>query len=228
MKNLIKAIEQEKKKQLEDFKSQVNLEKLNTDSFKYSWYGNLIPRGKDLSKMSETELKAYLITRKEKSTYKAIEQEITEINALKEVGKLIDIKIQVEWKASKMWRANPTAECWYSYQKDGDRYSGYVKSRSVGGCGYDKLSTAVAEVLNQIPEVLKPLYLKKDKNMDQHNRLIFGYGSGYGILPQFESGVGVSCFPNIFKAIGFDFKHTASGKTFDVFHCEKLRKADAA
>jgi len=48
-------------------------------------------------------------------------------------------------------------------------------------------------------------------------REIFGYGSGYRVLPYFEGGVGVSCYPEIFKKIGFNFRQTASGKHFDAF-----------
>ena len=38
------------------------------------------------------------------------------------------------------------------------------------------------------------------------NRNIFGYGSGYGILPYFEGGVGVSSYYKIFNTIGLEFK----------------------
>ena len=123
-----------------------------------------------------------------------------------------------------MWGANPNAECWYSYKDaEGNHRSGYVTSGSIGGCGYDKGSTAVAMCLNQINEVLKPLYVIKNNvvPMEQQNRDIFGYGSGYGILPSIEGGVGVSCYPKIFKSIGYKFTTQASGKTFDVYTITK-------
>jgi len=96
-----------------------------------------------------------------------------------------------------------------------------VVSGSIGGCGYDKLSTAVAECLNQVNAVLRPLYLMKDKHTGKKNHEYLGYGSGYGILPNFEGGVGVSCYPRIFENVGYEFKTIASGKTFDVFTITK-------
>lgn len=134
---------------------------------------------------------------------------------------MTSVKISVEWKRSAMWGSNPNAECWASFiNKDGNRDSVYIQSGSIGGCGYDKLSTAVAKCLSQVDAVLKPLYELKNENIDAKNNDLIGYGAGYGILPYIEGGVGVSCYDRIFKKIGFDFKQVASGKTFDVFTIE--------
>lgn len=227
MKKLIKAIEAEQKKRLEDFIFDINQKKELADL--QGWhYTDLLPKGKNVSSLSFEALKAYLIDRKQKAIYKAIEREANKVKAVFSAGTLIDCKISMEWKRSKMWGSNPTAECWYSYtDKDGDRCSNYVTSGSISGCGYDKGSTAVAQCLNQINEVLKPLYSKKDKahkpaqNENEANRALFGYGSGYGILPSIEGGVGVSCYPRIFEAIGYKFTTQASGKTFDVYTITK-------
>lgn len=72
-----------------------------------------------------------------------------------------------------------------------------------------------------INELLKALYLVKEKKPTVKNHELFGYGSGYGILPSLEGGVGVSCYPKIFQKIGFKFNTIASGKTFDVFTVTK-------
>jgi len=222
MKNLIKAIEIAKKKNLEDFIFEINqlTEKKNLDTWQYK---DLLPKGKNVSSYSFDTLKAYLINRKEKAVYKAIEREAIKIKAVENAGTLIDVKIQIEWKRSKMWGSNPNAECWYGYIDNLGYYnSGYVISGSVGGCGYDKQSTAVANCINQINAIIKPLYELKNKNIDKDNRQVFGYGSGYGILPSIEGGVGVSCYNEIFNKIGFEFKSTASGKNFDVYTISKL------
>lgn len=227
MKNLIKAIEAEQKKRLEDFIFSINQTTQLSDL--QGWhYTDLLPKGKNVSSLSFEALKAYLIDRKQKAIYKAIEREVSKVKAVFEAGELIEAKISMEWKRSRMWGSNPTAECWYSYiDKDGNRQSNYVTSSSISGCGYDKGSTAVAQCLNQINEVLKPLYSKKDKaykpaqNENETNRALFGYGSGYGILPSIEGGVGVSCYPRIFEAIGYKFNTVASGKTFDVYTITK-------
>lgn len=223
MKNLIKAIETEQKKRLEDFIFSINevtdLKGLDT------WqYNDLLPKGKKVNTMSFDVLKSYLIARKQKAIYKAIEREVSKIKDVYSAGTLLEVKISMEWKNNRTWGANPTAECWYSYKDaEGQYRNNYVKSASIGGCGYDKGSTAVAQCLNQINEVLKPLYIIKDKAMptDKQNRDILGYGSSYGILPRIEGGVGVSCYPAIFDNIGFDFKTVASGKSFDVYTITK-------
>jgi len=224
MKNLIKAIINEQKNRLENFILDINqkqgLNDLNT------WhYNDLLPKGKNVSNYSFDSLKAYLITRKEKMVYKAIEREVNRIKTVFNAGELIDVKISMEWKRSRMWGSNPFAECWYSYKDaQGNFNSGYVVSGSIGGCGYDKGSTAVANCLNQINEVLKPLYILKDAQLqaiDKDNHKLLGYGSGYGILPSIEGGVGVSCYPAIFDKIGMEFKTVASGKTFDVYTITK-------
>ena len=220
MKNLIKAIEAEQKKRLEDFIFSIN--EVNEIKGLKTWqYNDLLPKGKDVSKFTFDSLKAYLISRKEKAIYKAIEREVKKINTVANAGELIEVKITIEWKRSAMWGSNPIAECWYAYNdKEGNRNSNYVKSGSIGGCGYDKQSTAVAECLNQINEVLKPLYAVKNaalKVSEYKNHELLGYGSGYGILPSIEGGVGVSCYPTIFDKVGYKFSTVASGKTFDVY-----------
>lgn len=235
MKNLIKAIEAEQKNRLNDFIVDINQVESN-DTFDIkglqTWqYNDLLPKGKNVSNFSFTDLKGYLISRKEKSIYKSIEREVNKVKTVFNAGTLIECKISMEWKKSRMWGNNPNAECWYSYTDiNGEYKSGYVVSGSIGGCGYDKGSTAVAKCLNQINEVLKPLYAKKDKAIKgltkpDHNTIhrdIFGYGSGYGILPSIEGGVGVSCYPEIFSSIGYKFSTQASGKTFDVYSITKI------
>lgn len=219
MKNLIKAIETEQKARLQSFITDINeVQDISKLTQRYGYYYDLLPKGKNVSKMSLPELRSYLISRKEKATYKEIERQIAHIKAVENVGKLLEVKISVEWKNNRTWGANPTAECWASFlNNEGEYNSVYVKSGSIGGCGYDKLSTAVAECLNQVNAVLRPLYLLKDAHQTEKNHEFLGYGSGYGILPNFEGCVGVSCYPRIFEKVGYEFKTIASGKTFDVF-----------
>jgi hypothetical protein len=70
------------------------------------------------------------------------------------------------------------------------------------------------------------MYELKNKKHKLTNRELFGYGSGYGILPNFEGGVGVSCYDRIFNAIGYEFKTVSSGKTFDVYRISKVTKKE--
>lgn len=226
MKNLINAVTAENKQRLEDFITSINeVKDLSVLTKKYGYYYDLLPKGKDVSKMSLDSLRAYLIGRKEKSIYKEIERQVKRIQTVMNAGDLISVKVSIEWKRSKMWGYNPTAEAWSSFiDKNGNRNSNYAKSGSIGGCGYDKKSTAVAEVLNQFNEVLKPLYEIKnlDSNINGKNREVLGYGSGYGILPNIEGAVGVECYNPIFNKAGFEFKTVASGSAYDVFEITKL------
>lgn len=225
MKNLIKAVTEEQRNELEKFIFSINevtdREKLTS---KYGYYSDLFPQGKKTDQMSMSELKAYLITRKEKSVNKAIERKVDRIKTVFAAGELISVKISIEWKNSRTWGANPKGEAWATFKDENGNNSNYVQSGSISGCGYDKLSTAVAECLNQFNEVLKLLYTVKDAILATHNKKnheIFGYGSGYGILPAIEGGVGISCYPEIFSKVGYNFRSVASGKTFDVFEITK-------
>ena len=83
-----------------------------------------------------------------------------------------------------------------------------IEGKYTGGWGYDKLSSAIAEVLNQYKPLMKLMYNYIDDKMFEegsltiNNHKVLGYGSGYGILPYFESGVGVSSFYTIFDNLG--------------------------
>ena len=83
-----------------------------------------------------------------------------------------------------------------------------IEGKYTGGWGYDKLSTAIAEVLNQYQPLMKLMYNYIDDKMFEegsltiNNHKVLGYGSGYGILPYFEHGVGVSSFYKIFDNLG--------------------------
>ena len=223
MKNLIKAVETQEKNRLNDFINEVNQVE-SIEQLKNWRFNDLLPKGKNMASFTLTTYKAYLISRKEKATYKEIERQVKHINDIANGGELLSVKISIEWKRSQMWGSNPKAEAWATFiNKDGQHDSIYVQSGSIGGCGYDKQSTAVADCLNQIKAVLKPLYLIKDANVtdDNSNHKLLGYGAGYGILPSIEGGVGVSCYNSIFNKIGFEFKTVASGKTYDVYTITK-------
>lgn len=132
--------------------------------------------------------------------------------------------ITVEWKKNRTWRSNPRAYTNF----------GFVGS-SIGGCGYDKQSTATAEALNATPAILQRLYDRKEQELqrpkDEYreqnghiensqraiNHYCFGYGSGYGIIPTFEGGVGVECHLSILRKLGYDAHHQTNTPNTDVF-----------
>lgn len=217
-KNLFKAIKAERAKWLQEFIAGVNeetsIEKLTAP---YSSYSELIPASRKGYKWELEELREYLIARKIKTNDKEIEKKLAHLQTVENAGDLVSIVVSIEWKKSRMWGSNPTAEARVNDTKDYHNYN----SGSIGGCGYDKQSTAVADVVNQSNAFLKAMYLMKEKHPKTDNRTLFGYGSGYGILPRLEGGVGVSCYPKIFETIGYNFETTAWGKTFDVYTITK-------
>jgi len=213
MKNLIKLIKAENQKLINDFKIQLATEK--SENLNNWQYLNIMPKGSKKVFASEQDKKAYLLERyildKNKAEIKQLAKVATITNSTNLIGSIV---VTVEWKKNRTWGSNPRAEAQIRF-KNG--LCEYFNSGSVGGCGYDKESTAIANVLNQCNELKKLMYTKKDKKSKLLNRDIFGYGSGYGILPYIEGGVGASCYYKIFESLGFKFEKTASGKTFDVY-----------
>lgn len=222
---LAKLITSDFKARRDDFIASLRSYTTTTEIMSHWRYKDLITPSKKKLDWTETGLKVYLIERYDLKQGKEIEKKLSELAYTLNSGELNSIKVSVEWKRSATWGSNPKAEAWARFKMMDSEYndSNYVESGSIGGCGYDKLSTAVAEVLNQVPQLKRALYLLKAKKPNVTNHDLFGYGSGYGKLPSFEGGVGVSCYPAIFKAIGFEFRTVASGKTFDVFEITKLK-----
>ena len=120
------------------------------------------------------------------------------------------LSISVDWVRSRTWGYNPRAEA----MSNAGTFTG-----TASGCGYDKESAAVAEALNQCDSVLQLLYTYKENALaagesdesktvscGRFNGSIIGYGAGYGAIPYFEGGVGVSCFWSILKKCGFEVR----------------------
>ena len=117
-------------------------------------------------------------------------------------GRVVEIHVSVDWKKSRTWGHNPTAEVWLLYE--GDVWGGgtaYAKSRSVGGCGYDKRSTAVSEALAKLDNDAKAAL----------DRLVFEGGEevwkeyvfSKSPVPHFSfGGKGISTFTGLFPYIG--------------------------
>lgn len=222
MKNLISKIEKASKQEL---KKALTFESSKTtkESFlNYAYFRDLFTK-KELSNIDNITFSDFKRLLKSKITAKEEKRKNEKINEVLSVQnkafKILEIKIQTEWTKSKTWGANPSSEIWVSFvNAQGNRESEYLKSGSVTGCGFDKLSTSISNALNQ-SEVLKANLYKeanKGKNQKLTNAQIFGYGSGYGVLPYFEGGCGVSTYKNIFNAIGLNFESVASGKNFDI------------
>ena len=126
-----------------------------------------------------------------------------------------EITITIEWTKSRMWGSKPHAvgRVW---DKDGN-YKCYEATCS--GCGYDKESTVIAEILNHCMRGVLLKAVNKGKEIP--------YGASVdqnGVwVPSFSGGVGTSCFedgysrPGVIQAIGGSMTKVASGNTFDAW-----------
>lgn len=229
MKNLVSKIEKAKKVELK--KSLTDLKEYNSVSefLKFAYYRDKFTKRelKAVELMKITEFRTELKNKLTAHINKRFDSQISEVLSLEsKVLKIDSIRVDVNWVKSSMWGENPTAEAWITYKNaSGNTETEYLKSRSVSGCGYDKESTAVAKALNQ-SEVLKAnLYAYANRPMNNNKTLeqIFGYGSGYGILPSFSGGVGSNCYTSIFAKLKLNFRKTASGKMFDQFRAEATK-----
>lgn len=219
MKNLVAVIKAENKKN-NQFKVDLINNLQSNDINLLDWrLSDLLTNGQKKKSFSLSELKEVLRIRLSKHNEKQIESKLKELVFDPNLKDIDTLTINVEWRRSQIWGMNPTAETYIPS-------IGTVSSGSIGGCGYDKQSTAVANVLNQVPQFKKLMFeLKnKSKNTKIKNRELFGYGSGCGILPRFEGGVGVSCYYSIFEKIGYKFETISNGKNFDVYRISKITK----
>ncbi|MFN8275458.1 MAG: hypothetical protein U0X58_11350 [Flavobacteriaceae bacterium] len=216
MKNLAKLLtaqqSADKKRRLQLIKK---VNSLNTSELDWALRSLLSKSKKNYIFNRMSNLKTYLIDRLEIESNNQLENSLSKLNFSENLLPITEIIITVEYKKSKKWGSNPTAETYVNG-------IGFLTSGSIGGCGYDKQSTAVAMVLNQIPQFMQSMYALKSKNVRIRNHELFGFGSGYGILPEFEGGVGVSCYDKIFNAIGYLFSTVTYGKSFTVFSVKKI------
>lgn len=113
------------------------------------------------------------------------------------------IEIKIEWVKSRIWGANPHAEAWV--KTAGGHYAEYTATAS--GCGYDKLSTVVARIMNDCARGL--LYSKR------RNAKKAPYGVYFNRwFPGFDGGIGISCYHEIAEFLGGTMKHEG-GRTWD-------------
>ena len=150
---------------------------------------------------------------------KEAEKKRRRLDAAAQALPITDAGIYVNWTRSRTWGHNPHAE----FYGAGDRTDG-----TASGCGYDKRSAAVAQALNKSPAALRILFELGEKAMEAGETPRrdtatgynwsgpIGYGAGYGVLPYYEGGVGVSCFWAILRKAGYTVTE-AGGNTWDAY-----------
>lgn len=141
----------------------------------------------------------------------------------RDAAEIKNVSIYVEWHRSQTWGYNPTATVIINGVQE---YTGRAS-----GCGYDKETAAVGAALNQSKIIKKMLYTAKEnaldvspaeirENPDASNSKLIHYGAGYGVLPYFEGGVGMTSFRGVFEACGLRCTHSSSSKRNDFYYFE--------
>lgn len=119
------------------------------------------------------------------------------------------ITIEIEWQDTKNYGLCPNATAnWVAV----DGTTG-ATSANAKGCNYDKLSTVVANCLNQVAKGM--LWAKRYT----HLRVPYGINNikDNDFPPYFMGGVGIDCYYDIAKFLGGKFVHEASANSYDKF-----------
>lgn len=118
--------------------------------------------------------------------------------------------IELNWNKNHTWGMCPKGKAWIK-----DR--GFIETKRITGCGYDKASTATAQLLNQDVNLIKLLTRVKPEHL-------YGW-SIYDNEARFESGVGISCHVNILKELGLN-PFYYNGETFDLLVYDNVELED--
>ena len=178
-------------------------------------------------KITRAQAVEFATKREQKNIDKNYMEKLAFLDAAERAELPTNINICVEWAKSRTWGYNPTAEIWVN---DG---LGYTKG-SASGCGYDKGSAAIASAVYNRASIVKILCelkekaLRKERTIDKSksactgidNRNAVGYGSGCGVIPRLEGGVGTSCFLSIFRSAGYKVTEQ-HGKMSDFYSITK-------
>jgi hypothetical protein len=120
------------------------------------------------------------------------------------------IEVEVFWAKNRTWGMNPTAKCWVQYA-DGTWKE--AEPEHASGWGYDKKSTVVAGVLNQM--AIGMLYRRRRRAKSAPYGVRYCNSRDY--LPYFEGGVGMSCYYDIAKFLGGKMEQVADAPNYDKF-----------
>ena len=209
MKNLIIKVTEENQAEMKR-----TIENLHNEEYKTLNYYLTDLRIRQLNNGEITRDKAVEIaTKKVRKEYaKKLEKTLEKIKAIEEAEAFNGCTIEVNWSKGQ-FGANQAKAILCG--------CGYIEGSKTGGCGYDKESTAIAEVFNRCFPLMKLLYNYRNNHTEGSNGEIFGYGSGHGFLPSFEGGVGTSSFYGILETVGCKMRCVASGKKYDIYEITK-------
>lgn len=217
MEKLKELVKKENNKQLK--KALVNLRKAKKSELINLWYYNEKLTARQIEKLNNKELttneaKEIIKNKIIKEYDKRINKGLTKIETIQKANEdITNINITINWVKSPTWGHNPHATV-ITNKRD-------ITEGRASGCGYDKESAAIAEALNKNDDILKLLYIQKNKKITLKNNNshdILGYGSGYGVIPYFEGGVGASSLMNIFRKLGYNVQeyHTRTSDFYTI------------
>lgn len=202
----IAKVKRDSRNQKNDFK--LNLSEFKTiEAIKGSWQmRQYITPATDRKVLTVPQLKQAILAIYDKRKAKQLTEDLSMVESIFNAGSIREIKISIEWKKNRTWGSNPTAEV----RIFGDNFE-YFSSGSIGGCGFDKESTAFANAINN-SLAFRKLLLSGAKKISKD------YGHRNGSL---SGGVGTPCYYSIFENLGYKMTCTGSGKMFDVYHIVK-------
>ena len=197
MNNLLNSLRIEGKKELEKVVKNIEAGNMNTINF---YITDLRKQQLKDGKITLEKVQQIAIKKASKEIEKQTTKKMDRVkNIYATIENMEDINIIVQHKKTNLG---------YQYRAILATEKTRIEGKYTGGWGYDKLSSALAEVLNKYQPLTKLMYNYIDDKMWEegtltiNNREVLGYGSGHGILPYFEGGVGVSSFYKIFDNLG--------------------------
>lgn len=164
-----------------------------------------------------SEMLNYEVEYSKYKTERGLMNHLAEVNEdCKRIVEQPDVKyisMSIEWQRSSTWGMNPHLE---GRIETVDGRWDYDKDISCGGCGYDKLSTVMAEFLNNH---LKGMLWRRRKF--RTHKPPYGVTFSKGWFPHFDGGVGENCTISVLQWLGFKVVCAKSGRTFDYYELKR-------
>ena len=150
-----------------------------------------------------------------KAQEKVFQRKMRIIDKVENAPYPVQASIYIDWKKGSMGAQQARAKLSYAVPRaDGGLSYKTIEGTRTGGWGYDKESTASAEVFNQSP-FLKILYDARVKK----KKLPYGayLYEGSASLPKFAGGVGIECHNAIIKTAGYDVGYVPGSDSVRVY-----------
>ena len=133
---------------------------------------------------------------------------LNRLDAVSQAEPLQYVEARVEWKKSRTWGYNPSAEAWTT--------GSYYNTGKASGCGYDKESAAIGEALADSLSLQRFIIENLSKLKDE-----YGIETRFGIAHLSIGGKGVSTLLNLFKKVKGWTVDEMHGNSFDGYKIKK-------